>query len=78
VVNLTITKWRFKKDQRVHHGECSKKDVELLNTRAVGPNLSFSTFEELQSQVTSWGLSIWRNFEEAKANKDCYNMHSYM
>jgi hypothetical protein len=21
---------------------------------------------------------MWRNFEESKANKDCYNMHSYM
>ena len=55
VVNLTITNWRFKDDpvwgnllQRIHHGQCSKEDLNIINTRVVGPNLSLPTVEELQ------------------------------
>ena len=55
VINLTMTNWRFKEDpkwgellQRVHHGETGVKDMELINTRVIGPNLSLPTFEELQ------------------------------
>jgi hypothetical protein len=29
-------------------------------------------------QGTSWGMSMWRQFEETKINIDCYNMNSYM
>jgi hypothetical protein len=30
------------------------------------------------SQGTQWGLMMWRNIEETKANQDCYNLHSYV
>jgi len=30
------------------------------------------------SQGMSWGMSMWRRFDETKANIDCYNKNSYM
>jgi len=30
------------------------------------------------SQGTSWGMSMWRRFDETKANIDCYDKNFYM
>ncbi len=34
--------------QRIHHGQCSKEDLKIINTRVVSPNLSLPTVEVLQ------------------------------
>ena len=54
VVNLTMTNWRFLKDQqwgnllqRMHHGEPTRGDMKLINSRVVGENLALPSFEEL-------------------------------
>ncbi len=61
VVNLTMTNWRFLKDQqwgnllqRMHHGESRKEDMKLINSRVVGENLSLPSFEELQGNDVSY------------------------
>ena len=60
-INLTLGNWRFRLDQRwgdtlnrLHHGEATKEDIELINTRVIGPNLALPTIEELQGGEISY------------------------
>jgi len=61
VLNLTMTNWRFLKDQqkgnllqRMHHGESRREDIKLMNSRVVGENLALPIFEELQGNDFSY------------------------
>jgi hypothetical protein len=61
VVNLTMTNWRFLKDQqwgnllqRMHHGESTRGDMKLINSRVVGENLALPSFEELHGNDVSY------------------------
>jgi hypothetical protein len=43
--------------------------------------LQLKSINWAQKQIlrgTSWGMSMWRQFEETKINIDCYNKNSYM
>ncbi len=61
VVNLTMTNRRFKDDsqwgdllERVHHGETTREDINIINLRVFGPNFALPKFEELQGADTPY------------------------
>jgi len=85
VVNLTMTNWRFLKDQqcgnllqRMRHGESTREDLKLINSRVVGENLALPSFEELDGNDVSYAchtnadrngiysLSKYLNFDNEK------------
>ncbi len=64
VVILNWKNHRFSKDpnwgkslQRIHLGKTEKEDVEKINTRVVGPNLSLPTHEELEGADVTYACS---------------------
>jgi hypothetical protein len=63
--------WFLKHQMKIESHLSKKKPFELW--------LKSITWAQKQvSQGTSWGMSMWRRFDESKANIDCYNKNSYM
>ena len=40
--------------QRMHHGESTRGDMKLINSRVVGENLALPSFEELHGNDVSY------------------------
>ena len=65
VVILNFKNHRFATDpgwgeslQRIHLGRTKKEDVEKINTRVFGPNLSLPSLEELNGADTTYACAI--------------------
>jgi hypothetical protein len=43
--------------ERIHHGRSTSDDIELIDTRVVGPNLSLPTFAELDGKDISYACA---------------------
>jgi hypothetical protein len=61
VIILNMQNHRFSKHpewglllERMHHGQTTSQDIDLINTRVLGTDLSLPTFEELQGANISY------------------------
>jgi hypothetical protein len=64
VVILNMKNHRFSQDpnwgkilERMHHGNSTPADIEIINTRVVGENLSLPSFEELQGNDITYACA---------------------
>jgi hypothetical protein len=66
VMILTMKNHRFSKLpewghalERMHHGRTRTEDIEVINTRVARPNLSLTTFEELEGSAITYACSTY-------------------